>query len=53
MSNDRLEYNFTPAKTNQLNLNENKQTSSHVGKILASSGTKNGGNIYEIYVIWH
>ena len=60
MSNDTLEDTFTPpplprtpTKTNQPNLNENKQTDSHVGKILASNGTKNGGNINEIYVIWH
>ena len=48
-----LEDNFTPTKPNQPNLNENKQTSSHVGKVLASSGTKTAGSIYEIYVIWH
>ena len=49
----RLKIISTPTKTNQLNLNENKQTGSRVGKILTSSGTKNGGNIYEIFVIWH
>ena len=39
----RLKIISTPTKTNQPNLNENKQTSSHVGKILASSGIKNWG----------
>ena len=34
---------FTPTKTNQPTPNESKQTSSHVGKLLASSGIKNGG----------
>ena len=43
----------TPSKTNQPNPNENKQTSSHVGKLLALSGIKNGGNIYETFVIWY
>ena len=49
----RMKIISTPRKTNQPNPNENKQTSSHVGKLLASSGIKNGGNIYEIFVIWH
>ena len=43
----------TPSKTNQPNPNENKQTSSHVGKLLALSELKNGGNIYETFVIWY
>ena len=49
----RLKVISTPTKTNQLNLNETKQNGSHVGKILTSSGTKNEGNIYETFVIWH
>ena len=32
----------TTTKTSQPNPNENKQTSSHVGKLVASSGIKNG-----------
>ena len=42
-----------PTKANHPNANEKKQTSSHVGKLLASNGIKNGDNIYEIFVISH